>query len=189
MAGLGWLRTYYMDNSMMLLMVAYELATGILAASYLAHYGWNMAPSQIKISWELTAAGVLVFLVSYFFYSCAYNLAALFGAGTRPSGDSNTISQLNVALVLLTSIVNAPYEELFLVAFIFRALKGQATSFIIGVSVLLRILPYFMMGPSDCVGILALGIFQAGVYWRYQRIWPLITAHVIFNLFGLMQYV
>ena len=81
-------------------------------------------------------------------------------------------------LAVAASVVNGAYEELFLVGFIFKALERYDLKFIIGVSVLLRIIAHVYQGPIGALGIFSMGVLFAFVYARYRQIWPLIVAHV-----------
>ena len=87
--------------------------------------------------------------------------------------------------VLLASIVNGTYEELVLIAFVFKALERHDTQLIVGVSVLLRVVAHIYQGPVGAMSILAFGILMALAYVRFRQIWPLIVAHIVADFVAL----
>ena len=100
------------------------------------------------------------------------------GGSADPLRDITRSISVSRPLAVAASVVNGAYEELFLVGFIFKALERYDLKFIIGVSVLLRIIAHVYQGPIGALGIFSMGVLFAFVYARYRQIWPLIVAHV-----------
>ena len=165
-------------------LVLYELAVGGIVLTYLSRCGWRLSPAQIGFSWQQTGAGFLLYAISYLLICLAWWLAIALGGNPQPVIDL-VAGERSLPAVLLASIVNGTYEELVLIAFVFKALERHDTQLIVGVSVLLRVIAHIYQGPVGAMSILAFGILMALAYVRFRQIWPLIVAHIVADFVAL----
>ena len=85
-------------------------------------------------------------------------------------------------LVLVTSVVNGVYEELFVAGYVITAMtpvRGMWTAN--NVSTGIRLLYHLYQGPVALLSIIPLGVLFAAVYWRTRTLWPLLVAHTLAN--------
>jgi uncharacterized protein len=89
--------------------------------------------------------------------------------------------------VFVVSVVNGIFEEVFVAGYIITALtrtRGPWTG--INVSVGMRLLCYLSQGAIAALSVVPLGLLFAYVYARTRLLWPLICAHITFELVSLV---
>lgn len=175
-------------NGIFLRLAIHELIAGGIAVFYLRRKGWNLAPGNLDITKGLTAAGLFLFVLIYPISLLAYEVGISLGGSSEPLTQFTSSISIDLPVAVLTSMVNGAYEELFLVGFVFKALERHETSFIVGVSVLLRVLAHVYQGPIGATQLFFFGVLFAGGFARYRRLWPLIVAHVMCDVVALMHW-
>lgn len=171
--------------------VLYEIVLFAVLLPFLYLRGWRLKQVGVTPGTMDTLVGIgLVFalLVITMFVDAAVvsifpGLAA--GPETPPFA-----AKLTLWTVIAVSAVNPVFEELFVSGYVMTALTehfGVAAA--INTSVAIRMAYHLYQGPSGVIGIMPVGLVFAYWYARTGRLWPLIVAHVIFDLFPLMQFV
>jgi membrane protease YdiL (CAAX protease family) len=95
--------------------------------------------------------------------------------------------RLSMEVVFLASVVNGTFEELFIAGYAItalRAVRGVWTA--INVSTTIRVLYHLYQGPMAFLTIVPMGLLFGYVYARTGRLWPLIVAHVLLDIVGLL---
>jgi uncharacterized protein len=175
------------DNSKFFQLVCYELCAGGVVYHFLRKNGWVLNRDALDVNWSTTAAGGLLLMVATLLYGVTYGIGLSLGGSAQPLHDISASITISRPLAAIASMVNGTYEELFLVGFVFRALKRESLSFIVGMSVLLRVLAHVYQGPVGALGILTMGVLFAMVYARYRQMWTLIVAHVACDMLALIR--
>lgn len=85
------------------------------------------------------------------------------------------------ALVLL-GVVNGAYEEIFLLGFLLRGLRGYGLSLAIGVSMLVRVLYHLYQGPLGAVCIGIFGLVLSLSYVANGKLFPAVFAHAVADI-------
>lgn len=85
------------------------------------------------------------------------------------------------ALVLL-GIVNGAYEEMFLLGFLLRGLRGYGLSIAIGVSILVRVLYHLYQGPLGALYVGVFGLVLSLYYVSSGKLFPVILAHAMWDI-------
>lgn len=85
------------------------------------------------------------------------------------------------ALVLL-GIVNGTYEEVFLLGFLLRGLRGYGLSIAIGVSVLVRVLYHLYQGPLGALYVGVFGLVLSLYYVSSGKLFPVVLAHALWDI-------
>jgi uncharacterized protein len=184
---LGMMDLPTFDDSKFFQLVCYELCAGWMVYHFLRKNGWVLNRDALDVSWSTTAAGGLLLMVATLLYGITYKIGLSLGGSAQPLYDISASITVSWPLAAIASMVNGTYEELFLVGFVFRALKRESLSFIVGMSVLLRVLAHVYQGPVGALGILTMGVLFAMVYARYRQIWPLIVAHAGCDMLALIR--
>jgi membrane protease YdiL (CAAX protease family) len=68
--------------------------------------------------------------------------------------------------VVATALVNGAFEEVFLLGFLARSLRGYGIALAIGISLLVRILYHSYQGPLGMLSVLLFGIVLSVYYMR-----------------------
>jgi membrane protease YdiL (CAAX protease family) len=90
-------------------------------------------------------------------------------------------------LVFVASAVNGVFEEVFVAGYAITALQ-QARSMwtAINVSTAVRVMYHLYQGPVAFLTIAPMGLLFGYVYARTRQLWPLIVAHVLLDIVGLL---
>lgn len=87
--------------------------------------------------------------------------------------------------LLLLSLVNGVYEEVFLMAFLQRGLRRLGGSNAVGVVLLVRMLYHTYQGPLGLLAVAIFGLVVGIYYWRSGRLFPVIVAHIVADAWAL----
>jgi membrane protease YdiL (CAAX protease family) len=167
----------------------YELVVLGALAAFLAARGWDrkqlgLLPNKTD-PWVAVALGIVAYAA---FYALWLTLGrSVPGADQLPDG---TIQHdLRLGTVLMVSIVNGIFEEIFVCGYVISALrKSRSVAFAINVSIAIRLSYHLYQGPAGVVGIIPLGLVFAHWFARTGRLWPIAIAHCLFDIFGLWPY-
>jgi membrane protease YdiL (CAAX protease family) len=89
---------------------------------------------------------------------------------------------VSLAVIVPTAIVNGAYEEVFLLGFLARGLRGHGASVALGVSLLVRILYHTYQGPLGVVSMLVFGGVLGAFYLRTGGLFPVVFAHILADI-------
>ena len=104
---------------------------------------------------------------------------------THPDTATTFRAQLTWPILIVLTLINPLYDELFAVAYNLRALEGSGAAFAITFSAMVRFICHLDQGPISAVTILPLGLIFGFVYWRWRVLWPLVVAHGMMDFMGL----
>ena len=181
-------------NTHLLGVALYEgLITPVLLA-ILHTRGWRIADFRPGVSMPATALGVALAVAAYVLYWLIGGLLALLypvaQSALDAAGSYQPWTGPSLAAVLLVSMVNPVFEEVFVCAYVIEALQprfGMTTA--VNVSVAIRVSYHLYQGISVFPFHCAYGLLQAHVYVRYGRLWPLIVSHALLDFVALVQFV
>ena len=177
------------SNAELLRTLGAELLLGVFWAVVLRRRGWSLdcvttraAPSDLGHGLGLCLlAYAAAFLASFL----AHLLLPGFGhiaAMTRLGG---TVS---VELALVMCVVNPVVEEFFYLGFVTNVLLDHRV-FAISAGMLARALVHTYQGPSGFLSMVAVGAVFGIYYAETRRLWPVVVAHVLNDLMGLLPMV
>lgn len=178
--------TLYDDSSLIGLLFIEVLLFGP-AALFLFLRGWLPADFRFGVTLKSSGEGIALFVVTYLLFLVIYSWLAALAGGEELFASGSSPYQPSLLVVLLVSIVNPVFEEVFVAAYVIKALEGRyGAAFAVGVSVLIRLLYHTYQGPMAVAFIFPMGVLFAVAYWRRRALWPLILAHGLFDFIGLM---
>jgi CAAX protease family protein len=172
--------------------IVYELPVGAAVLAFLRVRGWSLERLGIRVTAVETLVGFgLAFLAEVACYAALFALAkaapgftkAMVAAQATPGG-------FGLATLLVLSIVNPIFEEIFVCGYVVTVLKERAdvpTAIIISVTI--RLLYHLYQGTIAFVGIVPFGFVLAWWYARTGRLWPVIVAHALADFIALVGYV
>lgn len=173
------------DDARALFIIGIEVVCGALAALILRARGWTFASLGLRITMPQTIAGMLLLIGANVGIAGLYELVQALSGGDPGAATTMKAAVSWPGLIILT-LINPLYDELFAVAYIVRATEGNGAAFAITVSAIVRFVCHLDQGPIAAIGILPLGIIFALVYWRWRLVWPLVVAHGVMDFLGLM---
>ncbi len=98
-------------------------------------------------------------------------------------------SGIGLPTIFAVSLLNPVFEEVFACAFVVSSLKDRRGFwFAVNASIAIRLSYHLYQGPAGIVSIIPFGFLFAFWYARTGRLWPIIIAHAMYDLLGLMSY-
>lgn len=167
----------FSDASFMRL-IGHELFTAFVALFYLRARGWDVASLRPLP----TAAGVGMGVV---LYGTVWVLGAMLVSPFESGGVEQPIermvqeARLSLPMIALTAVVNGTFEEVFLLGFLMRGLRGYGLSVALGLMLLVRVLYHLYQGPIGALWVLVFGLVVGLYYVSSGKLWPAVCAHIL----------
>ncbi|QNH23135.1 CAAX protease self-immunity [Xanthomonas sp. GW] len=167
----------------------YELLVLALLVPVLWFRGWT--PHVLGLQWQgrdiRPAIGLLI--------ACIVACYPVEWMGTymaeevNPSMDAMVAGKLSLAGVVVVSLINPIFEEVFVCAYVIRALqRNHSPAFAVNVSVAIRASYHLYQGPIGAISLVIVGLIFGWWFARTGRLWPAIIAHGLMDLLALMAY-
>ncbi|HYH10332.1 MAG TPA: CPBP family intramembrane glutamic endopeptidase [Thermoanaerobaculia bacterium] len=173
------------DNTRALQILGIELVCGAIALLILRKRGWDFAALGLRPTFVQTVAGMMLMLGVNLLIGGFYELTQAL-TNSDPGAATSMTSKLTWPVLILFTLLNPLYDELFVVAYNVEAAKESGAAFAVSLSAFVRFVCHLEQGPIAAVTILPLGLVFAAVYWRWRRLWPLVVAHGIMDFVGMI---
>ena len=178
-------------NAELLATVIFEVIQLGFLSWFLRIRGWTFEKFGLAFSWRGTALGLVLMAVTYgLALGAEYSAQIIFNydleaaAVRAPKADPD----LSMQLVFLVSVVNGIFEELFVTGYIITSLAARRGVWMaINVSVVVRLLYHLYQGPIGIMTVVPMGLLYGYVYSRTRQLWPLMVAHVVLDVIGLVN--
>jgi membrane protease YdiL (CAAX protease family) len=181
-------KTHHSSNSLFALS-GIEVVIMAILLPFLWARGWTMARVGLRPAWTDFLYGIGLAVSAYAAYAVVWILFVV--AAPDAARDAARISVvangISPAAAVVTPLINALFEELFVAGYIITALKdkqGEWTA--INVSVGVRLAYHLYQGAVGVIAIIPLGLIFGMWYARRGRLWPLVIAHAAIDLAGLL---
>jgi membrane protease YdiL (CAAX protease family) len=172
----------FSDNILVSLVLT-ELIFGAVAIAVLQARGYPLRTLYPQPSWSGALIGAGLYLGATALAALAMTLAP-HPAGL-PIEEMAVRAQVSLPVVLLLSIVNGTYEEVFLLGYLMRGLRRYGASTALGITVLVRLLYHMYQGPVGALGVTLFGAVIAIYYQHTGRLFPAVASHVIADAIAL----
>jgi uncharacterized protein len=172
--------------------IGYELVVLVVLLAFLRVRGWTLERIGIRITARDTFIGLgFVLAIELFSSGVLLALAPISPRLAASIADASAVTgTLGLTTVLIFSVVNPIFEELFVCGYVVSALRGDGDGWTaINVSVAIRLLYHLYQGPAAAIGIVPFGLILAFWYARTRRLWPALTAHAVANFVDLARFV
>lgn len=170
-------------------LLVYETVAIILLWKFLSLRGWQLQQVGLVPTAGGTLTGVGLSLAAYLAYAIVWMLSSHFVPGLAEQADSLVAPDIGPGTVLVISVLNPVFEELFVCGYVITALrKTSSVRFAVNVSVGIRLAYHLYQGVVGVIGVIPLGIIFAYWFVKTGRLWPVIIAHAIFDFLGLLAY-
>jgi membrane protease YdiL (CAAX protease family) len=160
-----------------------ELIFGAVAIAVLQARGYPLRTLYPQPSWSGVFLGAGLYLGATALATLAMQLAP-HPAG-MPVEEMAVRAQVSLPVVMLLSIVNGTYEEVFLLGYLMRGLRRYGASTALGITLLVRLLYHMYQGPIGALGVTLFGAVIAIYYQRTGRLFPAVASHVIADAIAL----
>lgn len=168
-------------------LVSYEVTVMAVLGIFLALRGWRPADLGMTATFRDIGIGCLVAAASYGAYVAAWTIARPF---LPTQVDMEISPDLSAATVVMLSLVNGIFEEVFVCGYLINSLKKERSLvFAINVSVAVRLAYHLYQGPLSVVSIVPMGLIFGYWFARTGRLWPLVVAHALMDFLALWPYV
>ena len=145
--------------------------------------GWSFRSFDLHPAWGSTGTGILLLIaIASARYVSAVLTNAIFPGAVHllPVG-----SRVSLPLLILTLAINPAYEELIETGYFVRSLERYGMWVAVLASALFRAFLHAHLGVNAIVVVFPIGLIFAFAYWRQRQLWPLVVAHVLFDLYAL----
>jgi membrane protease YdiL (CAAX protease family) len=156
-----------------------EVILASIALLYLRSRNFEINSLYPRPNLQGTFLGLGVFTATWLIGAIA---TAPFVTPERPMMTEFSFNGVSLTSIILFAMVNGAFEEIFLLGVLVRGLRGYGLSVAIGVPLLVRVLYHLYQGPLGAVWILAFGFTFTLVYLRTQQLWPLVLAHILWDI-------
>ncbi|WP_369934796.1 CPBP family intramembrane glutamic endopeptidase [Xanthomonas tesorieronis] len=167
----------------------YELLVLALLVPVLWFRSWT--PQALGLRWQgrdiRPAIGLLLACIAAC-YPLKW-LGADMAEGVNPSMDAMVAGKLSLAAVVVVSLINPIFEEVFVCAYVIRVLQRRhSPAFAVNVSVAIRASYHLYQGPIGAISLVIVGLILGWWFARTGRLWPAIIAHGLMDLLALVAY-
>jgi membrane protease YdiL (CAAX protease family) len=181
------LSTY--TNHALMSVVVTELLNFAFLAWFLYLRGWTLEKFGLRVTLRTTAGGILLAICTLALFVFvqvvgSYGLDMAAAEKLYPK----VAPQLDLQLVLFASVVNGAYEEIFVAGYVITALAPVRGIWIaVNVSTGIRLMYHLYQGTIGVITIVPMGLLYGYVYVRTKQLWPLVLAHILLDIFGLVM--
>ena len=145
--------------------------------------GWSFRSFGLQPAWRSTGTGILLCIAAA---SARYVGAALANAIFPESVHLLPVaSHVSLPMLILTLAINPVFEEMIETGYFVRSLERHGMWVAVLASALFRAFLHAHLGVNAIVVVFPIGLIFGFVYWRRRQLWPLVVAHVLFDLYAL----
>jgi membrane protease YdiL (CAAX protease family) len=162
--------------------LVYELFVLVWLGAFMRARGWTLERLGFAVGWRDTSVGVLLAIIVF----CAVWLIDQVMSSAAPSmleaaqRFDKVSGELDIWAMLMSSVVDSVFEELFVCAYVIAALRDKRSPvFALNVSIALRVGCHVYQGVYGVLIGGALGLVFGFWYLKSGRIWPLLVAHAV----------
>jgi CAAX protease family protein len=167
-------------NSGLVWLAGTDLTLGAAALVVLHLRGYAIATLLPAPTLRGCAAGIGLFCGAW---AVGWFLVAPFaGQPEQPVARMIEDARVSVPAIVLMAMVNGAFEEVFLLGFLMRGLRGFGLSIALGVMLFVRMLYHLYQGPLGVIWILGFGLTFGVYFMRTNTLWPPVFAHVLWDI-------
>jgi uncharacterized protein len=169
--------------------LAYEIAVGAVLAGFLRIRGWTWKRLGFQPHWrDLLWAVALLFVTYTAYYVLSLAVVTVWPGFYQLALNTHLVAtHIAWPILVAISIINPVFEEVFLCGYVVAAVKDKTgAALAINVSAGIRLLCHLYQGPVGVMSLVPEGLIFATWFARTGRLWPLIVAHALQDLLGLL---
>lgn len=164
---------------LMLLVGAFLYARG----RRLSWLGPGPRPLDLPVGLCLALASYVAYILLWLLCSQLFDLSAATARATQLVD-----KHIGALTIVACSLVNAVFEEALVTGYVVTTLRETRGGwFAVNVSAAIRLSYHLYQGPVGVISVLPLGLLFGWWYARSGRLWPLIAAHAMIDVFALFM--
>ena len=140
---------------------------------------WPLGAWGFRPTWNLTGAGVLLWLVTAL---VVVVIAASANAVSPAMVHNDSVSDLSLPAGVLFALINPILEEALETGYFIQSLQRYGMWSAVLASAFFRAFLHAYLGISALIIVFPIGLIFGFVYWKWRRLWPLYVAHALFDL-------
>jgi uncharacterized protein len=180
--------TTELTNRYLILMPIYEVIVFSILAWFLNQRDWNLVRVGLIPNWKSTLAGIGLAVLAYILSILNWIVFSPLFPDALIQSKAISGLQLNLALIILTSIVNGIFEEVFVVGYIIHFFKQLKSPWIaVMISTMIRTLYHVYTPTINLLFIVWMGLMFGFYYVRTNQLWTLAIAHIMLDIYGLLM--
>lgn len=168
-------------DSSLLSLVGMEIMLGATAFLVLYARGYSLPSLYPKPTLAGAGLGIGLYIASVVASGIAVAPFSL-GQPTQPIDVLVSSASVSPPALVAAALVNGAYEEVFLLGFLLRGLRGYGLSVALGASLLVRVLYHLYQGPLGAVSVLAFGLVISIYYVKTNALFPVVFSHVLADI-------
>jgi membrane protease YdiL (CAAX protease family) len=162
-------------------LVGTELVLATIALVFLDRRGFAVATLVPRPSLRGGLIGLGLFFLAW---AVGWLVVTPFESGQAEQPIDRMMAQatLTLPVIVTTALVNGLFEEVFLLGFLARALRGFGLAIALGVPTLVRLSYHLYQGPLGALWVMAVGLVFTVYYARSVQLWPPVFAHMLWDI-------
>lgn len=179
------------SSSDLYFLIGYETFLLLLLGWFLRLRGWSFARLGLSFRPGDVPAGVGIAVVAYLGYVGFFLAGGIVSPGLlRDAALAVPVApDIGLPTIFVVSLLNPVFEEVFVCAYVVSSLRDSRSFwFAVNTSIALRLSYHLYQGPVGIVSIVPFGFLFAYWYARTGRLWPMIIAHAMYDMLGLMNF-
>jgi CAAX amino terminal protease family. len=169
--------------------VAFQAVTTIVLGVFLWARGWKAERFGLDTHWRDGLWGLALAAGAYLGIVVISILVSVLLPTAMPQQSGAPTPTLSVFAVAALVLVNGFYEEFFAAGYVVTVLKEKGHPDLgINTGVALRVGLHILQGVSSVV-LIPIGLIFGTWYARNGRLWPLILAHIVLNVWSYSYYI
>lgn len=175
------------DGAGLASILSLEIPVLAVLAVFLSLRGWNLArlgPAPAKTDLPL---GLALAVLTAMLFWLLQALALAFGLSLPPVDEAVPVaSDIGWPMRLAASAVNGFYEEALVCGYLITAMRERRSLWTaIHLSTAIRTAYHLYQGSVGVISIVPMGLLYAWLYARTGRLWPLVVAHIVLDVWAL----
>ncbi|HOZ50820.1 MAG TPA: type II CAAX endopeptidase family protein [Chitinophagaceae bacterium] len=168
--------------------VVYEILILLIIAFYLKKRKWQVKEFNLDFTFSMIGiAMLLVCLREGMSYLIHHSIRAISGLSPSLSNEPNIILQTSLFSTIIMVIVNSIYEEFLLTGYLYKRFEDFHPAILILLSFIMRASFHTYQGLFNLIMVFILALIFGLYYLRYRKLWPIIIAHGIGNIFHFLD--
>jgi membrane protease YdiL (CAAX protease family) len=169
--------------------VAFQAVTTVVLGVFLWARGWKAERFGLDTHWRDGLWGLALAAGAYLGIVVISILVSVLLPAAMPQQGGAPTPTLSVFAVAALVLVNGFYEEFFAAGYVVTVLKEKGHPDLgINTGVALRVGLHILQGVSSVV-LIPIGLIFGTWYARNGRLWPLILAHIVLNVWSYSYYI
>lgn len=171
--------------------VVHQAVLVLVLGSFLYIRDWSATRLGLVPRWSDPVWAIGLMAGASAIYYGAWHLVAwlapqLLHTSAQTALSTSAVSPAAIAAFVL---VNPVFEEVFVTGYVISALKdSRGETFAINVSVVIRLLYSLHLGAIGVIATIPMGLVFGYWFARKGRLWPVIGAHALVDVAGLLYY-